>query len=853
LKDAAAASIWGARAGNGVIVITTKKGKFNQPLQVSLNANLTVTGKPNLNYNRSFLSSNDFIDLEQNLFNQGFYDADLSSTQYPPISPVVEILAKQRAGTLSATDATSQINTLRSLDVRRDLKKYFYQGLVNQQYALNMSGGSVNAAYTMSAGYDHDVSNLTGNDNNRYTVNLLGTFKPIKNLEITGGINYTDSKVYANSTISSINTGGQYYKSMYPYAQFADAAGNPLPVTKNYRDSFVLAAPGNGLVNWQYYPLVEKGLSDNTTQLYDTRLRAGIKYTFFPGFNVEGIYQYERGNNEQRVYYAPESYYVRNLINQYTDPTTTPHTNNIPNGGILNLYNNGYVSTNSRAQVTYNRNFGLNSITALAGVEQREVTGESDYDNTLYGYFPLTDAYQTVLYNTYYTLYPSGAAVIPNAFYLDHTDNRYRSYFGNASYSYADRYTLSASARMDQANLFGVKTNDKSVPLWSVGGKWDVSKEHFFHSKWLPTLQLRTTYGFSGNLLNNGAAYTTATYYSATSSLTPPFYQITSPGNPQLTWEKIGMLNIGIDFATRQNILSGSLEYFHKNGKNLIGTAPVPSSTGFTSTTLNYANMKGEGIDLVVNSKNIQGVFQWSTSLLLSYAADKVTSYNGGSSLSTTFVQGRPVESLYSFKWAGLDPATGDPQGYDQSGKVSKDYSSLLLVSARQMVYSGRATPAIFGGLRNTFSYQQVSLSVNLSYKLGYYFLRNSINYNNLLYSWQGNTDYTHRWQKPGDEKSTDIPSLPGLPVNSSRDQFYASSQALVTNGNQVRLQDILLSYDLNKTQWPHLPLPHVQISLYASNLGLIWKANKYGIDPDYQQAAYLPPKTFAFSVKANF
>lgn len=853
LKDAAAASIWGARAGNGVIVITTKKGKFYQPLQVSVTGNLTVSGKPDLAYNRNYVNSNDFIGLEQNLFNQGFYDADLSSTDYPAVSPVVEILAKQRSGALSATDAASQINALRSLDVRKDLKKYFYQDLANQQYALNMSGGSPNAAYTLSLGYDNAASNLVGNNNNRYTVNFLGIFKPLKNLEITGGINYTDSKVYANSVVSSINTAGQYFKAIYPYAQLADAQGNPLPVIKNYRDSFVLAAPGNGLVNWQYYPLVEKDLSDNTTRLYDTRLRGELKYTLLPGISLEGLYQYERGDNEQRVYYAAQSYYARNLVNLYSDPTTTPYTHNIPGGGILNLYNTAYVSTNGRLQANVNRSFGMHNITALAGVEQREVTGAINNNNTLYGYSPSTDAYQAVVYNTYYSLYPSGAAAIPNAFYIDHTTNRYRSYFGNASYCYADRYTLSASARIDQANLFGVKTNDKSVPLWSVGGKWTINKESFYDVKWLPSLQLRATYGYSGNLLNNGTAYTTATYYSAINSLTPPFYQITSPGNPQLTWEKIGMFNLGVDFATHQNILSGSLEYFHKNGKNLIGTEPVPSSTGFTSTTLNYANMMGQGIDLVVNSKNIRGKFQWSTALLCSYAVDKVTSYNGGSSLSATIVPGRPVESLFSLKWAGLDPATGDPQGYDQNGKVSKDYSSLLLVSAQQMVYSGRATPDIFGGLRNTFSYHQVSLCVNLSYKFGYYFRRNSVNYYNLLYSWQGNTDYVNRWQKSGDEKITNVPSLPALPVSSTRDQFYASSQALVTSGNHIRLQDIILSYDLGKTQWHRLPMQHVQISVYASNLGLIWKANKYGIDPDYQQAAYLPPRTFAFSVKANF
>jgi hypothetical protein len=211
------------------------------------------------------------------------------------------------------------------------------------------------------------------------------------------------------------------------------------------------------------------------------------------------------------------------------------------------------------------------------------------------------------------------------------------------------------------------------------------------------------------------------------------------------------------------------------------------------------------------------------------------------------------VESLYSFKWAGLDPATGDPQGYDMTGKVSKDYSSLLQVSAQQMAYSGRTTPDIFGGLRNTFTYQQFSLTVNFSYKFGYYFRRSSINYYQLLYAWQGNQDFDQRWQQPGDEKTTAVPSITSLPPNASRDQFYTASEALVTNGSHIRLQDILLSYHLTKAHLNQWHLQHVQVSLYATNLGLVWRANKYGIDPDYQQAGYLPPAAFSLSVKADF
>lgn len=852
LKDAAAASIWGARAGNGVIVITTKKGKFNQGLQVSVNSSITMSGKPDLSYDRNFLGSPDFIALEQKNFAQGFYDADLQSSDFPPLSPVVETLAKQRYGILSPAAAASQINNMQNFDVRGDLKKYFYRPLLNQQYSFSMSAGNSNTAYTLSGGYDNNQSNLLGNSLTRFTLNSFAIFRPLTNLEISAGFNYTESNSLSNSILRNLTTGGPYSKTLYPYARLADDAGNPLAITKNLRDSFALAAPSNGLLNWQYFPLLEKGLADNSTLVYDTRLRGGIKYRLLPALTLEGIYQYERGNNRQRIYYDPAGWYARNLFNQYTDLTTTPFTNNAPAGGILNLYNNDYTSTNGRLQADFNHSFGGNKLSILLGAEQRELSASIHNDNTLYGYNPATDASRTVSYNTGFNLNPSGYASLPNAFFLDHTTYLYRSFFANAGYSILDKYLFTASARMDQANLFGVKTNDRSVPLWSSGFKWDLSKESFYSLSWLPSLQFRATYGFSGNLLNNGSAYTTATYYASNNSLYPPSYWISSPGNPNLSWEKIAMLNLGMDFALIHNRISGSLEYFHKNGKNLIGTEPIPSSSGFSSATLNYAAMKGQGLDLTLNTKILTGALGWNASLLFSYATDEVTDYFGNSSLSNNILKGRPVEALYTYHWAGLNPLTGDPQGLDANGNLSSNYAAMILAPAAQKAYSGRGTPSVFGGLKNSFSYRHFSLACNLTYKFGYNFLRSSINYYNLYYSWQGNRDYSNRWQKPGDEKYTNIPSLAPLPVDPARDQFYAGSQALVTSGAHIRLQDILLTYDLDKANIPGLPLQHLQLSFY-SNLGIIiWRKNAYGIDPDYQQSQFLPPKTFSLSVKAT-
>jgi TonB-linked SusC/RagA family outer membrane protein len=859
LKDAAAASIWGARAANGVIVITSKKGRFNQPLQTSLITAMTISAKPDLSYQREFLPSAGFIDMEKSLFQQGFYNADLSNTtNYPVISPVVEILAKQRAGSLSGEEATNQINALRALDVRKDLKKYFYRSLMNQQVALNLTGGNQHTAYAVFLGYDNNNNHESGDTRQRFTASTQESFQLVKNLELTTGLYYTQSKEWNNSIVGTITSGGSYSKALYPYAQLADTKGNPLAIVKDYRYSFAATATDHGFLSWLYYPLKEKELSDNTSHSNDIRFIAGLRYHLTTGISIEGLYQYQTGTTQKRQYDADSSYYARNLINEYTAiESDGSFTYTIPPGGILHLYNASYTAVNGRVQLTAEKKFRDHSLSAIAGIEAREVNTETHLDNTVYGYNAANNTYTQVNYTTSYTLYPSQVnAVIPNDFYLDHTTNRYRSWFANAAYRYKRLYTFSVSGRIDQANIFGVQANYQQVPLWSAGGKWDISRESFFHSKWLSGLQFRVTYGFTGNLLNNGSAYTMATLSYQTSGPGYPnsFYAIISPGNPSLTWEKTKVINIGTDFSLFSERLSGSADYYLKKGTGLIGQQNVPSSTGFSTAMVNYGSIQSHGLDLVINSCNINKLFQWRTRVLVSFTADQVTRYTSPTTIGGAYIlQGRPVSSLFTFPWAGLDPLTGNPQGYDLTGKISTDYTSLLSYRPKDLVYSGRSTPAVFGGVRNTFVYKGWSLLVNLSYKLGYYFKRTSVNYYNLFYSWRGNQDFDRRWQQPGDEKFTTVPSVPSLPADRSRDEFYTASQAVVTKADHVRLQDVALSYDLDKAHCPSLPVKHLQLSVYATNLGLIWRANHYGIDPDYQQALYAPPRTFSFCIKANF
>ena len=208
---------------------------------------------------------------------------------------------------------------------------------------------------------------------------------------------------------------------------------------------------------------------------------------------------------------------------------------------------------------------------------------------------------------------------------------------------------------------------------------------------------------------------------------------------------------------------------------------------------------------------------------------------------------------MFSFRWGGLD-SIGDPQGYLGKQK-SKDYANIISKTMLDtMVFHGPAQPTIFGSIRNTFTWRSFSISANISYKFGYYYRRPSVNYNSLFNNWTGNSDFTKRWQKPGDENMTNVPKMVYTNYSqfTNRDNFYLNSSVLVEKGDHIRLEDISVSYDIDKKKWHKLPFRLIRIYIYASNLGIIWRANKSGTDPYYLDVPS-NGKAFSFGLNANF
>jgi TonB-linked SusC/RagA family outer membrane protein len=869
LKDAGASNIYGARASNGVIVVTTIKGLLSQDLRVDVNSNFTISDRPNVFYSPDFLKADSFISFEKVAFNQGYYDGRLTSTQEQPVSPVVQILSDLRGGLISQNAASQQIAALSKLDVRYDLSKYFYQKPVSQQYSVSMRGGGKKNDYYFSVGYDWARAGAVGNTNKRITINGNSDFYVTKNLTLSAGINYIQAPSTLNSPVSNIYSGGGY-STVYSYAQLVGPGGQALPIVKDYNYNWVSQQTASlGYLDWQYRPLDELKNADNTTTNLDNRLNLGIHYKFPLGFKLSALYQYELSRSGNRNYYSESTYYARNLINTYAQSNNGSLTFPIPVGGILQESNSELSSHRLRTQLDFSRNWGLDhSITGLLGAEISQAITTTNNPAITYGFDGNTLAYQLVDFTTYYQLQPVlNSAQIPNGIGFYQNNNRFISYFGNGAYTFKGKYTLSGSARIDKSNLFGVSTNQKEVPLYSFGGAWDFQKESFLPLSWLTVGKLRTTYGYTGNINTSATAVTTVTTFGTSPIFGLPFYQIASPGNALLRWEKTRIINFGLDYGILNNRISGSFDYYLKHGEDLFGSSPLPPSTGQASFFGNTANITGHGFEYVLNFKIMDGrKFKLSTVLMLSESIDKVTKYdvvpsavqalannaNGG---TISPVVGRPIFGIFSYRSGGLTPSSGDLQGY-LNGKPSTDYADITgKATPDSLRFNGSARPLDYGSWRTTVSYKNLSLSVNIIYKFNYYFRRSSIFYSSLLINWQGNSDFNKRWQKPGDEAKTNIPSMPAdfTNLDPNRDNFYRNSDALVTKADNIRLQDVRVSYDFNSKRYFNGTVKGVQLYAYVNNIGLLWRANHDHLDPDIPDNSMPLSRSYSLGLHLTF
>lgn len=878
LKDAAAASIWGSRAANGVIVITTKKGKFNQPMQISFNSNLTVADKPNLFYYKR-ASTADYVGLQKQLYALGSYDGTLSYADYaqygynqPAVPEVVEILEAQKHGTITADQANAQLAALGNNDIRNDITKYILRKPINQQYSLSVTGGSNDISYRLSGGYDNDMNNTIRSGDNRLTLSSSTTVKPTKNLDIQTNITYMQFNRMDESAGNYFNESGNgnlHSSFLDPYTRLADNNGNPLAVIRDNRPEYVDTAGHGNLLDWHYVPLTDITEGYTKTNQSEVTINLQGNYKLNDVFKFGIIYNYEKLTTNVYDVEGANSYAARDLINKYTSPYNyvnpatgqpEPFHRSIPVGGIYSPTFDNLSGQTLRGQFNFDKTWNSkNVVNALAGAELRSSYATGAY-NTYYGYNEDTKQYNNQLdFQRRDIPYYIGNSLTQLPYNSLNTDNRQRaiSEFIEATYTYDRRYAISGSMRRDGSNVFGVATNNSFKPFYSVGGLWNINNEKFYKVDALPLLQLRATFGYNGNVNYTIPPIAVVGYPTSIGLNGLPYAYLVGATNNQLRPERTGELNLGLDFGFKNSRVTGSIEYYTKNDNGILTEAPVDPTIGVTEISYNAADTKTHGVDIKINTINVKsGPFSWTSNFMFSYNKIKITQIytdyyadaNAYSVILGAQVKGTGLTPIYAFKWAGLNN-TGAPQVY-MDGKKTTDYSGVAFDSYKaSLQYIGSGTPITWGSFRNSFSYQNITLSANILYRLGYYFRKpDAINYSALV---SGTSflpaEYDQRWQKPGDEAHTNVPAFI-YPTNSIGDVVYTNSTINVLKGDNVRLQEINLSYNFKLDKWK---IKNIRVYGDIQNLGILWRANKLGYDPD---ALDVPlPLTYALGLSATF
>lgn len=870
LKDATAASIYGARSTNGVIVITTKNGTQGK-LNVNYNATISISPLPDRDYS-NLMSSSEFIDYQIYMFNKGVKPTTNPSTGVG-INEVMKLLFQKRSGVIDESNFNSQINKLRSQDRYDQVKDEFLNTIeVSHQHNLSFNGGSDFYKYSFSLNYMGVNPYEKGKYKDRIGFNVKNKFNFTKWCQVDLGIMGSDVNDEYNDGIQGmdlLNSGGASYNML----RDENGNANRWDMEKNLDE--INRLKSKGLLDESYYAVNELNKVKVTNRNQYININFGAKVNIIKSLNAEFRYKTERENSYFKRYWTKDAYKVKNMINNATVIAANGTiTNHIPMGGQVSEINGNKKSYTLRAQLNYSEIFAdKHDVKVLVGAERRKVYNEQN-GHYRFGYDDYNLSYKNIdevqlrkgimgtqaLYGKY-TLYDAGPE-------YRCIDDRYVSFYGNASYTYNNKLSLNASIRIDQSNLFGTDPKYQYRPLWSIGANYTIFTQN--DVKWIDRLSARATYGINGNVYTKSGPFIISQVSRLTNWNTNETYAtIISPPNSALRWEKTKTMNFGLDFALLSHRLQGSIEYYNKRTSDMLGNRAADPTTGWQQLLVNYGKMRNSGIEIVLESVNIATKnFQWNTSILFSYNANKLIEIEDAAKSAYSYYgrlqarKGKPFNSLYSIRWAGLDKE-GNPQAYKADGTIVNNSSML---DANDLVYSGTYNPPYNTSFSNSFRYKNLELSFMFIYYGGHVMRDVAAGYyhsTNRPYETEiSNIDKVHGnfWRQPGDENNPDIGPAYKPGVSSSLAYIWYAADKHIQKADYVKLRDLSLSYYFPKQLISKAKISDLRVIFQAQNIWR-WSANKNNLDPEvwtspqltYASRGTAIPPTFTFGLNISF
>lgn len=862
LKDASATAIYGTRAANGVIVVTTKKGKANS-FNISYQHTSSISIRPHYD-DFDLLNSKERVALAWENYEDGL--SLWGGTYADGISGLEGLLNSYALGQISKDQLNTMVNKLE--EVNTDWFKILFRNAYTQTHNLSVSGGTEKTNYYISLNYNGEE----GVDKASEYKNYGGMVK--LNTQLFQGVNM-------GAIVQVDRRDREMYHSSLDLFNYAVRSSRAIPLREDNGDLHYYIGSVSGRAS-KINVLNELANSGNESTQTDVKGIVNLTVNLYEGLKYEGLFSYASSHSTARDYATEKTAYVATIRGYGYGEGSEDNVKKspLPYGGVYNETTYEQRSSLIRNGLTYKGSLMDDlSIDVLLGQEFRN-TNYKGLTSNIYGYFHDRG-------NTFYepALGESTGHLKRNKTTRNLVDRSNISYYGVISAMYDNRYVLNANIRFDGSNLFGSNPKYRYLPLWSVSGRWIISNESFLSDNTLiSNLALRASYGLRGNIVEDSSPSIIAAALPP-NAVTGLFeMEIQQAPNPDLKWETTASFNAGLEIALFDNRLSLDIDYYLDKSKDLIAYKGVSSVSGFSGKYVNYANVTNQGVDVALSGTILKSKdWNWTAAFNMGYVKNEVT--KSKSTAQTKYLvqsvytpgevyEGKPVNGMFSYRFAKLDDK-GMPMFYDKDGNVLGVDSDEIVnfpYDIENLKYEGTRDPMLSGGLNTRVAYKNVSLSMLFAFGL-----KNVVRLPSRAYVSAPNSDENanssikDRWRPGQDNTGKTIPALSsgdGL-IMTADDNFYATdwynlSDATVVPGDYLRFRNLMIEYRLplrwvNKVVIGDKKLSSVTLKFQAQNLFVLADKRLKGYDPEtinYTTNAYgsLPlARTFTLGLNVNF
>lgn len=878
LKDVSATALYGAKAMNGVIVITTKQGKEGK-LSVNYSGSTSIKTIPQYS-DFDIMDSGSELSVYRQLVDYGWVDMT-SVAQAPNYGSLGKMYDEIIKGNLNwGPNGTINEDFLEKYGrANTDWFSELFKTDFTQQHSVSISGGTAKSNYYASVSYYKDNGYTIADKVDKYTASLRLQFKPTDNF--TAGVklasNVRDQKVPGTQTRTFDPAAGQYRRDfdINPFSYALNTSRSMRAYDDNgnlefYRRSY---APFNIIHELEnnYVNINVKDINFQTDLAYKINSKINVKSTFsIRRATTERAYLIHETSNQAEAYRAAGDQAVIDanpyLFRDPANPNSNAYTI-LPEGGFYNTNGSDLTHYYLRNTIDWSPELGEGHIANFFFGNEVNYTDRSYKSHEGWGISYDKGNVVTTAPELQNYLNSNGQVY----FYMGNGRDRRASFFTTAAYTYMGRYVGNASFRYDGSNQLGESTAARYLPSWNASAAWNVHAEPFMMDiTTVNHLKVKASYGYNG-IMGPGTSAALAMYSGQTlrPSDKETYIYIAALANKDLTWEKMYELNLGIEFGLFGNRISGEIGYYNRNSIDLIDAITTTGVGGALIKRGNVGDMKSYGYEFAINSTNIKTKdFHWTTNLNLNFHTSEITKLENFSSIGEavsnvgTALKGYPQRGLFSVRFAGLDNR-GIPTFYGKDDEIVYHINMQQRSNITDILkYEGPIAPKSYGGLTNNFKYKNFSLSVGLVYKWG-----NVIRLDDAFQPIYSDYDsfskeLVNRWMIPGDEKKTTIPAI--LDKRTLKElngqnayTLYNKSTERVAKGDFIRLKDLSLKYMVPQSFVNKLKLKNASVSINASNLWLIYSDRKLnGIDPEFYASGGVSmpvSRMYTFSLNLGF